>query len=206
MPLLTMCETSEGNSESVRRRSQPNSRPSGSTRMMCAGSKWAAAKASELTIQADDACPSGRPASRRAGRETPAPRPAAPARRAAAGCSDELAGSRTISITCFMPCGLDAELADRDRQHHRCRARRARRVASRPGGSPAPARPPGPAAPPPPAPPAGRSAKNAPRTVSMCRDRAATRRPATRAAATSTARKIRTVQPGMADNPSGSMG
>ena len=38
--------------ESVRRRSQPNQKASGSTRMICAGSTWAAAKASELTIQA----------------------------------------------------------------------------------------------------------------------------------------------------------
>ena len=50
-PLLTMCEKSDGSSESVRRRSQPNRKPSGSTRMMCAGSQWAAAKASELTTR-----------------------------------------------------------------------------------------------------------------------------------------------------------
>ena len=50
-PLFTMCATSDGKANPVRR-SQPNQRASGSTRMMCAGSTWAAAKASELTIQA----------------------------------------------------------------------------------------------------------------------------------------------------------
>src|SRR5215475_16070600 len=60
-PLFIMCATSEGHSEPVRRRSQPNHRPSGSTRSTWASSTWAAAKASELTTQAT--VPPQRPAS-----------------------------------------------------------------------------------------------------------------------------------------------
>ena len=52
-----MCATSDGTQRVGAPRSQPNSRPSGSTSMTCAGSKWAAAKASELTMQATPGAP-----------------------------------------------------------------------------------------------------------------------------------------------------
>src|SRR3990167_2393537 len=50
--LWATCATSDGHRAPLRKRSQPNSRPSGSTRRACAGSTWAAAKASELATRA----------------------------------------------------------------------------------------------------------------------------------------------------------
>ena len=52
MPLFAICATSDGHSDRVRQRSRPNMSPRGSTRTACAGSIWAAAKASELTTKA----------------------------------------------------------------------------------------------------------------------------------------------------------
>ena len=49
--------------------------------------------------------PSGRPPSHRAGRETPAPRPAAPGRPSRARLATNSPGSRATSIACFTPCG-----------------------------------------------------------------------------------------------------
>ena len=113
-----MCENSDGSSESVRRRSQPNSRPSGSTRMMCAGSQCAAAKSERAHDQRRQAAPpAGDPAIKQAaehqllddrrqhGEQQQADR--------------ELPGLAHHVDHLLHALGLDAELADRDRQDER---------------------------------------------------------------------------------------
>ena len=140
-PLLTMCATSDGSSESVRRRSQPNNRPSGSTSTTCAGSTVGGGESERAHDPGRHACPSGRPPSRRAGRGTPAPRPAAPAPPAAAGSARTAPACGTTSITCFMPCGsMPSWLTATDRASVPTRAEHERIPVRRPQAR-APARP-----------------------------------------------------------------
>ena len=86
----------------MRRRIQPNSRPSGSTSTMCAGSKWAAAKASELTMKPGHRAPAaGDPAVEQAAEHQLLDdrREHRQQQQAETICFG------TNSITCFMPCG-----------------------------------------------------------------------------------------------------
>ena len=148
-----MCATSDGHSESVRRRSQPNHRPSGRTRMACAGSTWAAANRSELTIQAAT-FPSGRPPSHRAGRGTPASSTSGASTAITSEARHEQRGRAGDVQRLLHALRLDAELADRDRHDQGAhRAQHDRPEAGRPHaqGRQAPASPAG--RPPRPAPP-----------------------------------------------------
>ena len=131
-----MCATSDGSSESVRRRSQPNQQAErqhqDDVRRLDSGRRRRRASSRSRRPRS----PSGRPPSHRAGRETPAPRPAARGTASSSRLGASIPGSRHDLDHLLHALRLDAELADRDRQGERAERAEHERTSSRPAESP----------------------------------------------------------------------